>query len=397
MNVLYLSYDGALDPLGRSQILPYLEGLSKRGHSFDLISFEKPRRFRDVEDRQGVERRLRASSIRWHPLRYHSRFSALATAYDLARGLVVGAALTPAKRIDLIHARSYPATLIAWSLSRAFGIPFIFDMRGLYADERTDGGIWPPGGTLYRMTKSLERVFLRDARGLVTLTHASVPTLLKWLGEAGGRATPTVIPTCVDTERFRPPATQKAEGFTFSYVGSIGTWYLLDEMLAFGRCLLDTYADARLRFITNNGADEIREGARRHGIDGSRLLLSSVPHEEVPRALAGSAATLHFIRPTFSKQASAATKFAESLALGLPVVLNPGIGDVAQIARERGVGVILDEFKPDAFLAAARAVRALAADPGVAARCRQTAIDYFSLSTGVERYAALYEAVTGQA
>ena len=44
---LYLSYDGALDPLGRSQVVPYLEGLSGRGWRFDLVTFEKGERWRE--------------------------------------------------------------------------------------------------------------------------------------------------------------------------------------------------------------------------------------------------------------------------------------------------------------------------------------------------------------
>src|SRR5262245_61586455 len=100
MNVLYISYDGALDPLGLSQILPYLEGLSRRGHVFDLVTFEKPERFGRVSDRESMEARLAASGIRWHPLRYHKRFSAAATAYDLGRGLGLGLLLTRIRNIE---------------------------------------------------------------------------------------------------------------------------------------------------------------------------------------------------------------------------------------------------------------------------------------------------------
>ena len=38
---LYLSYDGISDPLGQSQVLPYLKGLARLGHKIHLISFEK--------------------------------------------------------------------------------------------------------------------------------------------------------------------------------------------------------------------------------------------------------------------------------------------------------------------------------------------------------------------
>lgn len=40
MNVLYISYDGMTDPLGQSQVLPYLTGLSKSGYRFKLVPFE---------------------------------------------------------------------------------------------------------------------------------------------------------------------------------------------------------------------------------------------------------------------------------------------------------------------------------------------------------------------
>ena len=39
-SILYVSYDGILEPLGRSQVLAYLEGLSNRNKIY-LISFEK--------------------------------------------------------------------------------------------------------------------------------------------------------------------------------------------------------------------------------------------------------------------------------------------------------------------------------------------------------------------
>ena len=40
-NILYISYDGITDPLGQSQILPYISELSRKGLKFHLISFEK--------------------------------------------------------------------------------------------------------------------------------------------------------------------------------------------------------------------------------------------------------------------------------------------------------------------------------------------------------------------
>ena len=38
---LYFTYDGLLDPLGQSQILPYILNLSEKGFKFIIISYEK--------------------------------------------------------------------------------------------------------------------------------------------------------------------------------------------------------------------------------------------------------------------------------------------------------------------------------------------------------------------
>ena len=40
-NCLFISYDGLSDPLGQSQILPYILSLSKNSKKIHIISFEK--------------------------------------------------------------------------------------------------------------------------------------------------------------------------------------------------------------------------------------------------------------------------------------------------------------------------------------------------------------------
>src|SRR5688500_3495796 len=68
LNILYLSYDGMTDPLGQSQVLPYLGGLAKAGHRIALVSFEKPDRFKST--RQIIESFCNQHNIDWHPISY---------------------------------------------------------------------------------------------------------------------------------------------------------------------------------------------------------------------------------------------------------------------------------------------------------------------------------------
>lgn len=49
-HILYLSYDGMTDPLGQSQVLPYLTMLRKKSYNISMISLEKLEVFTENPD-----------------------------------------------------------------------------------------------------------------------------------------------------------------------------------------------------------------------------------------------------------------------------------------------------------------------------------------------------------
>ncbi len=394
MRVLYLSYDGALDPLGASQVVPYVEGLAARGHRFDLITYEKPERWR-AEERSRVRllERLREDGIEWHPLPYHRRPSVAATAYDLHVGLRKARALHAIEPFDLVHVRSYPCATIALSLSRSFGVPYLFDMRGLYPEERVDGRIWSAGGPLYFLAKRLERDFLRGAHAVVTLTRASTDHVQSLMDAAGSAATLDVIPTAVNLDRFVPA--RRSEPARILYLGSVGTWYRVDAMLELAKVWLHCDDTVIVEFLVNGDTSRLAEQVR--AIGSSRLHVRSIPHEAVPGALSGALATFAVIDPAPSKIASAPTKIGESLAAGLPVLVNRGVGDVADWIEEAGVGVVLEGLNAAAYRQAATALLQKAVEPGIKHVCRDFAERVLSLQRAVDRYDAIYSSVGGAA
>src|SRR5690606_34108279 len=110
----------------------------------------------------------------WHPQRYHKRFSVLATLWDITVGIVVGLRLVRRHGLGIVHARSYVSSAMALVIKRLAGAKYIFDMRGFWADERVDGGLWPRDGRIYRVAKWFERRFLLNADHVVSLTRAAV-------------------------------------------------------------------------------------------------------------------------------------------------------------------------------------------------------------------------------
>lgn len=393
-HILYISYDGLMEPLGQSQVWQYLSGLSER-HQIVLISYEKADDWADQQAREKLKKAVRSKGVIWVPLRYHKRPRAIATAFDILLGILVAGHLTLKHRVKIVHARSYVPSVIALSLKKVFGLKFVFDMRGFWADERVDGGLWQKGGRLYRMAKWFERRFLLSADHVVSLTQAAVDEMRQFPYLQGRMPTFEVITTCADLDLFKPDApeqsTQKDDrSFTLGYVGAVGVWYLFDETLQCFNLMRQTIPDAQLHILNRGDHAYIRERLNYHQIDQEAVRLEVTDHAGVARAMCQMDAGIFFIKPVYSKMASAPTKLGEFLGCGIPCLGNAGVGDMASILESERVGVVLGDFSEAAMRDAITRLLQLAREPGIQQRCRQVALRYFSLEMGVQRYTDIY-------
>jgi len=391
--VLYVSYDGVLEPLGQSQVIAYLKELA-RGYRIHLISYEKTDDWRCVARRERMRREIEQAGIAWHPLRYRKRPAIVATAVDVAVGIVVGMRLVARHRLRVVHARSYVASVVALAIKRVTGAAYVFDMRGLWADERVDGGLWPPGGRMFRLAKWFEARFLLAADHVVCVAQAGVRELERFPCLQGRRPPMTVIPTCADLSRFRPAGDRRERGgLTLGYVGSVGTWHLFDEVAAGFALLRHMRPEARLLVVNRGEHACIRERLAAAGVPASAFELVAADHGEVPAHMARMDAGIFFYRPLFSKRASAPTRLAEYLACGVPCLSNSGVGDTAEILEGERVGVVIRRFDPSSLAAGLASLLELVDDPRTRERCVAAARRHFALDEGVARYRAIYDSL----
>lgn len=383
-----MSYDGMLEPLGQSQVLAYVEHLARQ-RPIHLVTFEKAEDWADVGARTALRARMDAAGIHWYPRRYHKRPSALATAFDIGAGTLLALWLIMRHRLRIVHARSYVAGVMALLATRATRAKFLFDMRGFWADERVDGGLWPRDGRMYRVAKWFERRFLLRADHVVSLTHAAVAEMQRFDYLQGRMPPVTVIPTCADLRRFAPQPAPQGD-FVLGYVGSAGTWYLFDAVVtAFAR-LRERMPAARLLVVNRQEHDYIRERLQAAGVPADAVELRAASHAEVPALMARMHAGVFFIKPVFSKQASAPTKLGEFLGCGIPCLANTGVGDMAAVLEGERVGVAVDAFDPAALDAGLSRLLALVQEPDIRERCVAAAHRHFSLDEGVARYRTIY-------
>jgi glycosyltransferase involved in cell wall biosynthesis len=402
--VLYISYDGILEPLGESQVVSYLERLAA-DRSITLLSFEKSDDVADLGRVASMSDRLRVRRIQWIRLNYHKNPPVLSTAVDIIAGILQARRICRGGNIGILHARSYVPALMALGARGVSHAAFLFDIRGFWVDEKVEARHWKSGGMLYRIGKWWEKRFYREADAIVSLTSSGVQSI----PELGVRVLPgtpiEVIPTCVDLERFTPGPKDVALmgelGLTnapvIGCVGTMGNWYLGAEMLECLARFTKGWQQLQVLVVTRDDGDALKRDAKAAGIPADRLVITRASFDEMPRYIRLFDAGLFFIKPSFSKRASAATKLAEFLACGVPVIINDGVGDSGAIVRQGDVGVVLTALNAKAFEEALPQVRSTISDPSVPQRCRAVATQWFDLEIGAERYRRLYEyLVTGR-
>jgi glycosyltransferase involved in cell wall biosynthesis len=386
---LYISYDGMLEPLGQSQVLAYLEKLAP-GRRIQLISFEKPRDWADEARRLAMRDRLARANIAWHPLRYTKWPPVLSALWDMARGALVALRVARRESPARYHGRNMLCAAMLLPAISLYRGRLIADIRGFWADERVDGAIIRRNGMVYKVLKALERAVLRRADRIVTLTKASIVHLREDAGFGHPQAPISVIPTCVDLDRFVIRRPLEHEPFVLGYVGSVGTWYLLDEMLRCFQILLEEKPDAQLLVVNRGEQELIRSHVEAMGIAPSSVELVAADHRNMPALIGRMTAGMALIKPAYSKIASAPTKLAEYLACGVPCLGNAGVGDMEEILEGRAVGVCLSGISEGAIRTGMRRLVELAGEESVQQRCREVATELFSLEAGVESYARLY-------
>ena len=400
--ILYITYDGLTDPLGRSQVLPYLVGLARLGHEITILSCEKPARFE--AGAPAVQLICDSAGIEWRHIPYLNRPPVLAHAFTVGRLFSEAERLHRRKRFHLSHCRSYVPAMAGLRLRRRHGVKLLFDMRGFWPEEKVEGGSWPQSRAVYRgvyrYLKQVEAKLLKGADHIVSLTDRGKQVMLGW-PDVGSAERVTVIPCCVDFGHFPLPAAGSraearerlgiaADAKVVAYLGSVGSWYMPDEMLDFFRVYLGRHPNARFLFVTPDSEALLRSAAAARGVPEDRLVVVEATREEVPKLMAAADLGLFFIRPVSSKAASSPTKMGEMLALGLPTVANGGIGDVAEILDATGAGVAVTGFDEAAYGDAIDRVERIDLPPEA---IRRRALPWFDVELGIERYDHIYAAL----
>ena len=396
--ILFISYDGLTDSLGQSQILPYMVGVANAGYKVTILSCEKPDRLSERSDL--IKNIIQEAGINWKYTIFRNKPPILSKILDLIFLKIKASRIVRQQKIEILHCRSYIAAQIGVKLKQKYGCKFIFDMRGFWVDERKDSGAWNMENwfyrSLYKYYKNKERYLITNADYIVSLTNAAKEEIMRW--EYRKNLNIQVIPCCVDLELFSLVTDEERQcvrhqlgfsdnEFVVGYLGSIGGLYMLEEMLEFFTKIKTKYMQAKFLFITHSSPDLILNKLDNYGLTPESVKVISSNRELVPFYLKSTNLCLSFIRSSYSKIASSPTKNAEIMATGIPLLVNAGIGDVADLCTS-GVAYMLQDFNDIEYSKALKAIKKLLTLPAI--EIRNSIMGYYSLQEGIKRYVSIY-------
>ena len=131
--------------------------------------------------------------------------------------------------------------------------------------------------------------------------------------------------------------------------------------------------------------------ASKAGIPNDKLIVTKAQRNEMPALLSFSNYSVFFIKSCYSKQASSPTKHGEIMAMGIPVITNSGVGDVAEIIKKYNSGIIMESLTELDYLKTAQLLSQKNYFDKIA--IRNGAKDYFALENAVSKYRDIYNLI----
>jgi len=260
------------------------------------------------------------------------------------------------RKPDILHCRSYLATYMAHEWRNASGLDFkiLFDTRSYMPDEAIQRECWAEGSPDHQFWRKTEARLLRDSDAVNVVSE---PMRTRFIGMGADPSRVHLIHLNVEA-----PEEEKVQGLgivrdgngpLFCYCGYLdyagwhhpnNVWQLLDRLATLRN-------DARFLIITKSSHTMLAADLRNKGLDYLRekiVFTSAVSPSECVRIMQGcDAGLLSYYTPKSELEFEMArgvfaTKTAEYLFAGIPVLVNKICGGAAEFVEEHNVGVSYD-------------------------------------------------------
>lgn len=188
---------------------------------------------------------------------------------------------------EVIHAHvPYRVGIPALRAARKLGIPFIYEMRGMWEESAVASGRWKSGGLAYRRFRRMETKVLRAADSVICISQ----TLRREAISRGVNENKiSVVPNAVDAEVVRIESellhemkNKLDEKLVVGYIGSLRELEGVDLTAEAVSILKNRGIDVNFFVLSSqSGQNELRAYCDELGIAENSYIVGPVPHDQV--------------------------------------------------------------------------------------------------------------------
>lgn len=397
-NLLVLTVWSLDDPLIQTYTLPYVRIVRRHLPSTSKIFLVTLEKDRTVDKSKTGERRavLEQEGIHWITFPYRPWGPAAlllwGTMFLRLSWLIITC------KVSVIHSWCTPAGGLGFMLASILRRKHVIDSFEPHAEAMIENGTWHARSWAFRILFWLEKKQTQHAAWVIATTQGmkdyaktkyqvTIPNFL-------------VKPACVDLTRFdgvKGKDTELAASLGLMnktvcvYAGKLGGIYLKEEVFQFIKAAIGQWGDQfRFLFLTSHTQEEIAALCANYGIDIHVIVSRFVPHAEIHRYMMLADFAITPVKPVPTKRYCTPIKDGEYWALGLPVIISPGISDDSGIIAENDIGAVLPAWDDSSFRWAFGEIVRLKKDPALPMRIRQVAVRYRSFDIAEAVYRTVY-------
>jgi glycosyltransferase involved in cell wall biosynthesis len=231
------------------------------------------------------------------------------------------------KRPSVVHAASnYVNAAPALMAARKAGLPFIYEVRGLW--ELTQCARTPhwEGSERFEQQRAMETFVAREADAVVAISHGLRGELI---ARGVDERKIQVVPNSVDSDRFSPRPRDKAlvrqlalgDKKVLGFLGSMTAYEGLVDLVTALAELRHSGVDACALLVGEGPAfREVQEAARNMGVSDHLIMPGRVPHMDTPRWYSVMDVAVYPRRPSQVTELVPPLKPLEAMSMALPVV-----------------------------------------------------------------------------
>ena len=360
-SICYLTFDSLFEGVGRSQIVPLIRGISKGGFPVSVISFEKGQSDLQIVDFGNTD-------VNWISLPF-GRAGLLG---------LPGRILRMVRAVPKAHIYHCRSDLPVLSLLFKRNSIFLWDVRSLWYDQKALVDGRKQSGLIYRLALRLEKYASTRASAINVLASP----LLGVLKERNGKIPDiqSVIPTSVDIEVFKRSSNLPKKRIVI-LSGTLNNFYDIDLTLK----ILDWFYEDGFGVVWCKASESLRDEINR-----SYISTRVKEHKEMPEEITNASFGIAICRDDAGDVLKGVmpTKISEFLAVGRPVIISAGMGDLDHLIVSTNTGIVVDHSSSREGVL--RRARELLGDPDISNRCRALAETHFSMGEAIKRYEEIY-------